>query len=85
MGIDSLMIEGGSTLAFSAFNEDVVDKMICFVAPKILGGETAPTAVGGEGIKLMENAINLGNIRSKKVGKDIMIEGWITHPDQMQA
>ncbi len=77
MGIDSIMIEGGSTLAFSALQEGIVDKIITFIAPKILGGENAPTAVGGSGIKKMEDAINLTNMRTRKVGQDLMIEAWI--------
>jgi diaminohydroxyphosphoribosylaminopyrimidine deaminase / 5-amino-6-(5-phosphoribosylamino)uracil reductase len=77
MGIDSVMIEGGSTLAFSALQEGLVDKVMSFVAPKILGGASAPTAVGGSGIECMDDAINLVNMRTRKVGNDLMIEGWI--------
>jgi diaminohydroxyphosphoribosylaminopyrimidine deaminase / 5-amino-6-(5-phosphoribosylamino)uracil reductase len=77
MGIDSIMIEGGSTLAFSALQEGIVDKIINFIAPKILGGASAPTAVGGIGIEKMEDAINLTNLRTRKVGNDLMVEGWI--------
>ena len=77
IGIDSIMIEGGSTLAFSALHERIVDKVICFIAPKILGGATAPTAVGGTGIEKMEDAISLKNLRMRKVGEDVMVTGWI--------
>ena len=65
MGIDSIMIEGGSTMAFSALQEGIVDKMVIFIAPKILGGVNAPTAVGGIGIEKIENAINLKNLKSR--------------------
>ena len=77
MGIDSIMIEGGSTLAYSALMEKKVDKVISFIAPKILGGENAPTPVGGAGIEKMEDAITLSNLKTSKVGADIMIEGYI--------
>ncbi|MEI7898506.1 MAG: bifunctional diaminohydroxyphosphoribosylaminopyrimidine deaminase/5-amino-6-(5-phosphoribosylamino)uracil reductase RibD [bacterium] len=77
MGIDSVMIEGGSTLAFSALQDGIVDKMISFIAPKILGGSNAPTAVGGKGIKTMEDAINLKNMKVRKIGNDLMIEAWL--------
>jgi diaminohydroxyphosphoribosylaminopyrimidine deaminase/5-amino-6-(5-phosphoribosylamino)uracil reductase len=77
MGVDSIMIEGGSTLAFSALQEGIVDKMITFIAPKILGGVNAPTSVGGNGIETMEDAINLKNMRTRKVGQDLMIEAWV--------
>ena len=77
MGIDSIMIEGGSTLAFSALQDGIVDKVISFIAPKILGGVNAPTAVGGTGIEKMEDAINLTKMRTRKVGDDLMIEAWV--------
>jgi diaminohydroxyphosphoribosylaminopyrimidine deaminase/5-amino-6-(5-phosphoribosylamino)uracil reductase len=77
MGIDSVMIEGGSTLAFSALKEGLIDKVISFIAPRILGGANAPTPVGGKGIEKMEDAINLRNIKTRKVGRDIMVEGWM--------
>jgi diaminohydroxyphosphoribosylaminopyrimidine deaminase/5-amino-6-(5-phosphoribosylamino)uracil reductase len=77
MGVDSIMIEGGSTLAFSALREGIVDKLITFIAPKILGGATAPTSVGGNGIEKMEDAINLSNMKISKTGSDLMIVGWI--------
>jgi diaminohydroxyphosphoribosylaminopyrimidine deaminase/5-amino-6-(5-phosphoribosylamino)uracil reductase len=77
MCIDSVMIEGGSTLAFSALKHGLVDKVVSFIAPKILGGAKAPTAVGGKGISTMEEAINIKNMRIKKVGNDLMVEGWI--------
>ncbi|MCX6267253.1 MAG: bifunctional diaminohydroxyphosphoribosylaminopyrimidine deaminase/5-amino-6-(5-phosphoribosylamino)uracil reductase RibD [Bacteroidetes bacterium] len=78
MGIDSVMIEGGSTMAFSALQEGIVDKIITFIAPKIIGGASAPSAVGGIGIEKMEDAITLKNLKTRKVGNDIMVEGWIT-------
>jgi diaminohydroxyphosphoribosylaminopyrimidine deaminase/5-amino-6-(5-phosphoribosylamino)uracil reductase len=77
MGIDSVMIEGGSTLAFSALECRIVDKVVTFMAPKILGGKNAPSAVGGRGIRRMEQAISLKNMRSRRIGEDIMLEGYI--------
>jgi len=77
MDIDSVMIEGGSTIAFSALKEGIVDKIIGFVAPKILGGATAPAPVGGSGIPFMEEAINIRDWKIRKMGGDLMIEGYI--------
>lgn len=84
MGVDSVMIEGGSTLAFSAMRDGLVDKVISFIAPKILGGEKAPTPVGGDGIEKMEDAIALNNLKTRKIGEDIMVEGYPVkkHSDQ---
>ncbi|MCX6282827.1 MAG: bifunctional diaminohydroxyphosphoribosylaminopyrimidine deaminase/5-amino-6-(5-phosphoribosylamino)uracil reductase RibD [Bacteroidetes bacterium] len=77
MDIAGVLLEGGSTLAFSALEEGLVDKVIAFVAPKILGGATAPTPVGGMGIPGMEGAINLRDLKVRKVGEDLMIEGYM--------
>jgi diaminohydroxyphosphoribosylaminopyrimidine deaminase / 5-amino-6-(5-phosphoribosylamino)uracil reductase len=77
MDIDGVLLEGGSTLAFSALKEGLVDKIIAFVAPKILGGATAPTAVGGAGFAKMEDALNLYSMKMKKVGRDLMFEGYL--------
>ncbi|HPS62975.1 MAG TPA: bifunctional diaminohydroxyphosphoribosylaminopyrimidine deaminase/5-amino-6-(5-phosphoribosylamino)uracil reductase RibD [Bacteroidales bacterium] len=78
MGIDSLLIEGGSTLAFSALQAGIVDKVVSFVAPRILGGANAPTPVGGPGIETMEKAIELGPMKIKRIGNDLMIEAQLT-------
>ncbi|MCX6276854.1 MAG: bifunctional diaminohydroxyphosphoribosylaminopyrimidine deaminase/5-amino-6-(5-phosphoribosylamino)uracil reductase RibD, partial [Bacteroidetes bacterium] len=77
MGIDSVLLEGGSTLAFSAMKEGIVDKIISFIAPKILGGALAPTPVGGAGIENIEDAVALTGMRTKKVGNDLMIEARV--------
>lgn len=77
MGIDSILIEGGAGLNFSVLNEDIIDKVITFVAPKIIGGENAKTPVGGDGLALMQDAISLKDIRVKRFNDDIMIEGYI--------
>ncbi|MHC1681999.1 MAG: bifunctional diaminohydroxyphosphoribosylaminopyrimidine deaminase/5-amino-6-(5-phosphoribosylamino)uracil reductase RibD [Clostridiaceae bacterium] len=75
--IDSILLEGGSQLNFSALEAGIVDKVQAFIAPKIIGGENAKTPVGGEGIKLINDAIYLDDIDIKRFGKDILIEGNI--------
>lgn len=75
--IDSVLLEGGSTLNYSALKAGIVDKVISYIAPKIVGGATAKTPVGGEGISLMKDAILLRNMSFKKIKDDLMIEGYI--------
>lgn len=75
--IDSVLIEGGSLVNYSAIEAEVVDKVIFFIAPKIVGGETAKTPMGGTGKMLMRDAITLENIRLRQFGGDIMIEGYL--------
>lgn len=75
--IDSILLEGGSTLNFSCLQEKIVDKVMCFVAPIMLGGEKAKTPVGGSGVKLLSEAVRISNIRVKNIGQDILIEGYV--------
>jgi diaminohydroxyphosphoribosylaminopyrimidine deaminase/5-amino-6-(5-phosphoribosylamino)uracil reductase len=75
--IDSVLLEGGSELNYSALEEGLVDKVNAFIAPKILGGNTAKTSVGGLGKAKMKEAISLKGIDIKSFGDDIMIEGYI--------
>jgi len=77
MGIDSVLLEGGSTIAFSALMKGVVDKVVSFIAPKIIGGADAPSPVGGKGLVEMKDAIIVKNWNYRKIGSDILIEGYI--------
>lgn len=76
-GIDSLLVEGGSTLNFSILKENLADKVISFIAPKILGGEESKTPVGGEGFEKLEDAVLLDNIKISVFDEDIMIESYV--------
>lgn len=77
LNIDSILLEGGSTLNFSAIDQGIVDKVIAFVSPKIIGGDQAKTPVGGKGIENMEDAVALENIDVSRFHEDIMIEGYV--------
>jgi diaminohydroxyphosphoribosylaminopyrimidine deaminase / 5-amino-6-(5-phosphoribosylamino)uracil reductase len=79
MGIDSVLLEGGSTLAFGMLKENLVDKVVSFIAPKILGGQTAPTPVGGEGIEHMEDSIRVHSWSTRSIGEDLVITGYLNH------
>src|SRR3989337_1597383 len=73
--ITSLMIEGGSSLAASALKEGIVDKIAIFYAPKILGREGLPM-IGQLGIKILSEAVKLKDLKCRKIGEDILIEGY---------
>lgn len=76
--IDSILLEGGSKINYSAIIEGIVDKVNAFIAPKIIGGDVAKTPVGGNGMEFMRDAISLNNIEIYRFENDIMIEGYIT-------
>ncbi|MDF2881215.1 MAG: riboflavin biosynthesis protein RibD [Clostridiaceae bacterium] len=75
--IDSLYIEGGSGVLGSAFDSGIVNKVYAAVAPKIVGGNTAVTPVGGIGIEKMSEAIILSRVSHEVIGEDVIIKGYI--------
>lgn len=77
LGIDSVLLEGGATLNASALKDNIVDEVWTFIAPKIIGGKTAPTAVGGEGIAFMKDALPLQQLTVESSGDDILLKGFI--------
>ncbi|GMU94311.1 MAG: riboflavin biosynthesis protein RibD [Candidatus Hydrogenedentota bacterium] len=77
--ITSVLIEGGGATHASAFEAGIVDKVLFFVAPKIVGGHDAITAVEGEGAARMADAITLERMTARPVGDDILIEAYVKH------
>ncbi|RKD24926.1 diaminohydroxyphosphoribosylaminopyrimidine deaminase / 5-amino-6-(5-phosphoribosylamino)uracil reductase [Caminicella sporogenes DSM 14501] len=77
MGIDSVLLEGGGTLNYSALKTGIVDKINFFIAPKIIGGYLAKTAVEGDGASLVKDSFSIKNISIKTFEDDIMIEGYV--------
>jgi diaminohydroxyphosphoribosylaminopyrimidine deaminase/5-amino-6-(5-phosphoribosylamino)uracil reductase len=77
-GIDSILLEGGATLNFSALQAGIVDKLQVYIAPKLIGGETAKTPVGGEGIEKLSQAFSVIELKASTVGEDILLEGYIS-------
>ena len=73
-GIDSVLLEGGGELNAHALSEGIVDKLVTFIAPKLIGGAGAPTFFGGAGIAEMESALPLRHTRVWRCGGDVVIE-----------
>jgi diaminohydroxyphosphoribosylaminopyrimidine deaminase/5-amino-6-(5-phosphoribosylamino)uracil reductase len=77
LGISSVLLEGGSGINASALKAGIVDKVVLFLAPLIIGGESAPGVVGGAGIKSLKQALNIKNLTVTPVGADWMVEGYL--------
>ncbi|MCK5156442.1 MAG: bifunctional diaminohydroxyphosphoribosylaminopyrimidine deaminase/5-amino-6-(5-phosphoribosylamino)uracil reductase RibD [Spirochaetales bacterium] len=75
-GIDSLLIEGGGTLADSAVRAGIVDKYLYFIAPLIIGGREALTPVEGEGVDEISRAVKLQKMSTRTMGRDILVEAY---------
>jgi diaminohydroxyphosphoribosylaminopyrimidine deaminase / 5-amino-6-(5-phosphoribosylamino)uracil reductase len=76
MKITSVFIEGGGRIAASALSSGIVDKVIGFVAPKIVGGESAKSPVEGDGVQTMSDALHFEISGVRNIGCDIMIEAY---------
>lgn len=75
--IDSILLESGGTLSEALLGEGLIDEVVAFVAPKIIGGKSARTPVEGEGVTLMSEAIELEDQIVETVGCDVMISGLV--------
>ncbi|MFC1949243.1 bifunctional diaminohydroxyphosphoribosylaminopyrimidine deaminase/5-amino-6-(5-phosphoribosylamino)uracil reductase RibD [Chloroflexota bacterium] len=75
--ITSVLVEGGGILLGSLFDRGLVDKVIAFINPMIIGGEGAKTAVAGRGVDKLVNAYRLERVSTEKFGDDLMISGYI--------
>jgi diaminohydroxyphosphoribosylaminopyrimidine deaminase / 5-amino-6-(5-phosphoribosylamino)uracil reductase len=74
--IQSFLLECGPDLAFNALSAGIIDKIVVFVAPKILGGREIP-AVGGDGIEKLSEAIALEDWRIQTAGPDVMLTAYV--------
>ncbi len=79
--ITSILVEGGATVAWSCLEAGIVDRCVFYYAPKIVGGQTAPSGIGGQGVESLDKAFILDSISTKKIGPDIRIEGKVSSRD----
>lgn len=77
LGLTNILVEGGGTLVGSLFDEGLVDKVLFFISPKIIGGKEAISSVMGRGISRIDNAIKIKDVKSRRFGEDFLIEGYI--------
>jgi len=74
--IQSVLVEGGSTIAGEFMDAGLVNKVTFLIAPKIIGGVAAPGAIGGKGIDRMSQALELERITVSQHGSDIEVTGY---------
>jgi diaminohydroxyphosphoribosylaminopyrimidine deaminase / 5-amino-6-(5-phosphoribosylamino)uracil reductase len=77
LNITSLLIEGGGEINASAINEGIVDKVMFFISPIIIGGKEAPSSVSGKGFPSLKEALTLRDMEVKRLDKDILIQGYL--------
>jgi diaminohydroxyphosphoribosylaminopyrimidine deaminase/5-amino-6-(5-phosphoribosylamino)uracil reductase len=77
-GITSVLIEGGGRIHASALKMGIVDKIMIFYAPKLIGGKEAPAMVAELGVDRIRDAIKIEGLRVRKFQEDFMLEGYVS-------
>lgn len=80
--VTNLLVEGGGTLLGSFFDQGLVDKVSVFVAPMIIGGKTARSAVGGIGVERVQEARHLLKVSIIRFGDDVLVTGYVNRPEK---
>lgn len=76
--IMSILIEGGSEINAAALKAGIVDKVVMFLAPMLMSGVDSICSIGGVCPPKLSSARRLSDVTVKFVGKDLMVEGYIT-------
>ncbi|OIP78506.1 MAG: riboflavin biosynthesis protein RibD [Oscillatoriales cyanobacterium CG2_30_44_21] len=76
-GCNQVLWECGGRLAAAAIKEKMVQKVYAFIAPKIIGGFTAPSPIDDLGLDLMTEAVDLKMSKVSQVGADLLVVGYI--------
>ena len=74
-GVLSVLVEGGSEVNGAFFDKGLVDGVVAFLAPVVLGGREAPGAVGGEGVRRLADAFRLHNLEIRQLDGDLIVSG----------
>lgn len=74
--IQSVLVEGGATVAGAFIDAGLVNKISFFIAPIIIGGCDAPAAIGGTGAERIKDAVELHHVEIKQHGRDVEITGY---------
>ncbi|MFH1691286.1 MAG: bifunctional diaminohydroxyphosphoribosylaminopyrimidine deaminase/5-amino-6-(5-phosphoribosylamino)uracil reductase RibD [Candidatus Omnitrophota bacterium] len=77
--VRNILVEGGAELVGSFLEERLADKALFFIASKIIGGRRALSAVGGEGVQRLDQAVCLKNYHIRRIKEDILIEGYLKY------
>jgi diaminohydroxyphosphoribosylaminopyrimidine deaminase/5-amino-6-(5-phosphoribosylamino)uracil reductase len=77
-GLNDVMVEAGAGLAGAFVEGGHVNKIAAFVAPMIIGGNDAVSAIAGKGIETLSDALTLERVSFSMIDSDILIEGYVS-------
>jgi len=75
--IQSLLVEGGAILNQSLFEHKMIDRVMLYLAPKLLGGDDGKGLFAGQGVKKLSDALELCEVRTQNFGDDVLFEGEV--------
>ena len=75
--VTSLLVEGGGSLFGSLLDQRLVDKIVAFVAPVLIGGADARSPIGGKGVSRMAEALRLNRTKVTRTGDDVLVVGHV--------
>lgn len=76
-GVQSILLEGGAQLNAAFLQAGLVDRMMVFVAPKVIGGSGGYGIFAGQGVSRLADAVELEEVRVSRFGDDVLIEGEV--------
>jgi len=78
MEMTSVLVEGGAGIMGSMIRDRLIDKFYIFKAPKVLGGQDGMPMASGSGPRKMDDALRLKDIKVRRFGDDVLIEGYVS-------
>ncbi len=75
--IDSVLVEGGGEIHGTVLKSGLVQKLYCYIAPKLIGGRDAGSPIAGDGFSKMKDALPVTDIEIQHLGEDICISGYV--------
>jgi len=84
-GVNNLLVEGGGQLHGSMMRQGLIDEVIAFIAPKLIGGQSAKNPIEGFGMEYMRDALRLTAINVCAYGTDLCIRGFVKKPNALHG
>jgi diaminohydroxyphosphoribosylaminopyrimidine deaminase/5-amino-6-(5-phosphoribosylamino)uracil reductase len=78
--VQSLLLEGGPTLAGAFLRAGLIDKLLLFVAPKLIGGDDAPPLFAGPGARSLAESVPVGELEVEELGDDLLLTAYLNEP-----
>ena len=79
-GMTNVLVEGGGRLLGSLLDEGLLDRVMIFIAPVLVGGAEAAPVIAGRGVEKIAGAHGLRHATWRRVGPDMLLEGWLADP-----